>query len=279
MAAPLTRPAPPVPPGWHALAAVVPRKDQVVRIVTDRGVDHAARFIVVHTNEWPSGAWWSLVNGSATLPFASVLAWSPDAESRPPLPGAAERDSAKSGAVERPPLPRPALINEVLAEVGQTGSVIRLVPKDLADWTPHADVPPLRVLAWRLVRIVARIGWILELDAIELSFEPDVPYARSVDDTLATYLANELTVTEVAADVTAEALRAPWRLERNGERLIEMPRGDAVRTFGLSPLVYHRGEAGLLLTALGVRVPHPYPLWAFREGGPDASWSAPPGVR
>lgn len=278
MAAPTTRPVPPVPPGWHALATVVPRKDQVVRILTDRGVDHAARFVVMHTNEWPSGAWWSLVNGNATLPFPSVLAWSPDAEARPPLPGAPGPAPAESGA---PPglSPRPALVNEVLAEVGQTGNVLRLVPRDLADWTPHADVPPLRVLSWRLVRIVARIGWILELDSIELSFEPDVPYARSVDDTLATYFANELTVTEVAAGITPEALRAPWRLERNGELLVEMPRGDAVRTFGLSPLVYHRGEAGLLLTALGVRVPHPYPLWAFRERGQEASWSAPPDVR
>lgn len=269
----MSPPSPPVPPGWHALAAVVPRRDQTVRILTTRGVDHQARFVVVHTNAWPSGAWWSVQSGHVTLPFSEVVAWSPDPEARPHRPGAGAPGAAP-GEAGPPPLARPALVSELLAEVGQTGSVIRLVPRDFVDWTPHPDVPPLRVLSWRLVRIVARIGWILELDGIELAFEPEVLVSRAPDEVLATYIANEQTVTELAERVTAEALRAPWRLERNGAPLVEMPRGDALRTFGLTPLVYHRGEAGLLLTALGVRVPHPYPLWSFEERTAGA-WAPP----
>lgn len=260
---------PGVPLGWHDPAAVIPRKDQVVRILTARGVDHTAQFVVVHTSAWPSGAWWAVQNGQVTLPFAEVVAWSPDVEARDGLADRAD------GGVGRVLAPRPALIGEVLAEVGRTGNIIRLVPPDFADWTPHADVPPLRVLSWRLVRIVARIGWILELDTVELLFEPDVPETRSPEEVIATYAANERSVAEVAEGLDADALRAPWRLERNGELLVEMPRGDALRSFGLTPLVYHRGEAGLLLTALGVRVPHTYPLWAFQDRGHGA-WTPPP---
>ena len=65
--------------------------------------------------------------------------------------------------------------------------------------------------------------------------------------------------------MTADGLRAPWRLQRDGMLSAQLPRGDALRTFGLTPLVYHRGELSLLLTMLGVDVPHPYPLWTIKE--------------
>ena len=161
----------------------------------------------------------------------------------------------------------------MLAEVGQVGSLIRLIPQDSADWTPHPDVPSSRALAWRLAQIVARLEWIFALDAVELAFEPVAPEAGSLETMAATYAANARATAEAAA--TAEALRAPWRLERDGAVVVSMPRGNAVRAFGMAPLVYHRGELGVLLTALGVRVPHPYPLWSFGERG-VGGWTPPP---
>lgn len=249
-----------LPPLWHDPASKVPRRDQVVRVLTTRGIDHEAQFVVHHTDDWPSGAAWALVNGRAWLRFGEVLSWSPDLRARPP--GRGEGGPEPEGAVPSRP---PAILAEVVSEVGRTGSVLRLLPADHLDWSPHPDIPTLRTLALRLVRIVARIGWILELDEVVLEFEPDLPYLETVDEIMATYAANEETVEELAKTVDADALRAPWRLEKDESAIARMTRGDALRVLGLTPIVYHRGETALMLTALGIRPPHPYPLWAFDD--------------
>jgi hypothetical protein len=236
-------------------------------------VDHAAQFVVLHTTDWPSGAWWSLRNGRTTLPFAEVSAWSPDPAARPPAAG----DGAAPEPADEPQAggaPRPALVDELLTEVGRAGRLIRLVPPGTADWSPHPDVLPLGALTVRLAQIVARVAWIIELDHVEAWFEPPAPELPPPAETAAAYAADERAVTALAEGLTAADLRAPWRLERGGEVVVEMPRGNALRAFGIAPLVYHRGEAGLLLTALGVRVPHPYPLWTVGEATP-AGWAPP----
>ena len=261
---------PTIPPGWADPATQIPRRDQIVRVLTAHGTDHAAQFVVVHTDDWPSGASWSLRSRDETLPFAEVVAWSPDPEAHPPHENNDPEDPAAPEAAT--PSPRPALFDEVIDEVDRTAAVLRLLPVEPIDWSPHPDIPNLRVLAHRLVRIVARVGWILELDSIELSFEPDLPDLPTPGEIVETFEANATTIREMADRLGGEDLRAPWLLERNGVPIVRLPRGNAVRVFGLTPLVYHRAEVALLLTAMGIHVPHPYPLWAIRDAPtPDSS--------
>ena len=251
------------PPAWHDTAAAVPRKGQAVRILTRYGADHEAQFVVAFTADWPSGAWWSIQNGRVALPFAEAAAWSPDPEARPPQ--AAPPPTSAPG-------PQPALVGEVLTEVGWVGGLIRLIPPPSADWSPHPDVAPPRAIAGRLAQIVARLELIFSLDRVELGLEPPAADAGPLDEIDLSYAASAQAASETARMATAESLQAPWQLERGGEAVVVMPRGNAVRAFGMAPLVYHRGELGVLLTALGVPVPHPYPLWSFGEG---AGASAP----
>ncbi len=252
-----------LPPGWYNPADRVPRRDQMVRVLTRHGVDHRAQFLVTHTDSWPSGAAWLVSNGREALTFAEVVSWSPDPNTPPPK-------RSPQGKAE-PPGQRPAILNEVLIEVERTGTLLRLLPSGQLDWSPHPDIPTLRLLSYRLVRIVARIGWILDLDRVEVLFEPDLPELQSPEEVIATYAANESDVQKYAVSLTAQDLRAPWLLERNGASLAHLPRGDALRTFGLTPLVYHRGELALLLTALGIRVPRPYPLWPIGDTSAETS--------
>ena len=256
----------PATSAWFSPSSRVPRQDQVVRVLTVRGVDHEAQFAVAHTDDWPSGAAWALTNGRASLPFSDVALWSPDPTATPPR--ATDDDDAGAEAAPEGP---PAILAEVVAEVERTGTILRLLPGTHLEWSPHPDIPDLKTLSLRLVRIVARIAWILDLDEVELAFEPDLPDFTSVNDIVETYAANEADVRRLAATTDAAALRAPWALERNAASLARLSRGAALRGFGLTPIVYHRAEIALMLTALGVRVPHPYPLWAFDDP------AAPPG--
>jgi hypothetical protein len=123
----------------------------------------------------------------------------------------------------------------------------------------------VRVLACRIVRIVARIRWIIELESVERSFEPDLPDLRTTQEILATYSADATELDALIDSITPELLGQPWTLERNGEVVTRQPRADALRAYGLGPLLTHRAEIALLLTAMNVPVPHPYATWAFED--------------
>lgn len=259
--------APPIPDGWHDPALRVPRQGQDVRIWTHRGVDRQARFVVSHTDHWPSGASWVIDNGQSALPFEAVEVWSPHLDRPYPTsrPTPAEAPPPKPEPSPPEPPSRPAILREVVAEVAETGDVLRRLPSSQLDWSPHPSIPSLRVLALRLVRLAARIEWILDLDSVEMAFEPDLPNLTEPDEIIATFLANAESVRALTDRLSSTDLRVLWTLERNGEAVARMPRGDALRKFGLTPLVYHRGEAALLMTAVGVQMPNPCPQWSFRE--------------
>lgn len=261
-------------PVWFDATSRVPRQGQHVRVLTHAGVDHAAYFEVSHTDDWPSGASWALENGQSSLPFHHVARWSPDPTAQPPRRPAPPPEPPPS----EPPPPaepaQPAILAEALDQIRQTETLLQVLPADQYDWAPHPHIATLRTLARRLVRIVARMGWVLELDAVEVMFEPDLPDFDTSEGLVETFRANASTVRALTAETSADDLRAPWRLERNGEVVAEMSRGHALRRFGVAPMVYHRGEAAVLLTALGLTAPHPYPEWSFREGWHPA-WTQP----
>ena len=267
--------------GWFSPSERVPRKDQPVRIANAAGATFEATFRVEHTRDWPSGAAWEHANGHSLLRFADVAAWSPEPYTTvpafvpvlaaPPDPEEAEEPTIPLGAVV------PALVRETTLEIERTGALLRLMPPDQLDWSPHPDLPTLRTLARRLIRTVARIRWILEIDTIETSFEPDLPPLESLEDLVETYQASAATAAEMTPRLSGSALREAWTLERNGEPLQRLERGEALREYGLRPLVYHQAEIALLLVSMGLPVPHPYPLWTFTEAPkPEpTSWAAP----
>ena len=258
----------PLPDGWFSPRERVPRRDQPVRIWTVDGVDRAARFAVAHTDDWPSGAGWAVHNGQELLPFASVQSWSPDPDTPRPAPPPAAAPAPEPPPPEPEPAPAsptPAIARELVVQVEHVGRLLRRLPEPHLGWTPHPMVPPLGVLALRLVRVVARMDWILDLDYLEILFEPDLPQFATVNEIVSTFDANASSVKSLAGALTADALRQPWRLERDGQVVSDVPRGDALRTFGLTPLAYYRGEAALMMSALGVDLPLPDPVWRFKD--------------
>ncbi|PAP76977.1 DinB family protein [Rubrivirga marina] len=268
-------------PAWYDATARVPRQGQLVRIVTQGGVDHAAFFEVTHTDDWPAGVAWVLENGRSSLPFDQVVLWSPDPSavapnrSEPP-PDETPPDEAPSGPEFASEPERPAILTEALFEIEQTETVLKSLPPDQYDWTPHPDIATLRTLSRRLVRIVARMSWVLELDALEVMFEPDLPQFKTPAELIETYRSNADTVRSLIPTTTPDDLQGTWRLERDGVEIARMSRGSALRRFGIAPMVFHRGEASVMLTALGLVPPHPYPEWAFRETPtPTSAWAQP----
>ena len=234
----------PAPSRWLDPARHVPRRDEAVHIRTRSGHLSQARFRVDHTDRWPSGVSWVLATGNEALPFDRVTAWAP-------LAGLARPSDAEE----------PAIVRDLLTEIERTRDVLDALPPDHLGWTPHPEVASAQVLAWRLVRVVQRIRWIAARDHVELSVLPRLALPQSPEEIAETYAAAAAKARDVLPTLTAATLRAPWVLTDEGVEAVRVPRGDALRAFGVRPLVYHRAEMGVLLAALGRPVPHPYPEW------------------
>ncbi len=243
-----------------------------MRILTTRGVLHEAEFAVAYTDSWPDGVSWRLGRDGRSLPLHDAERWTPNLKAE--LPALKPALDAPAGASPPAPVGPPAIALELQDEVAETGQVLARVPSQYLDWSPHPNVPTLRTLGCRVVRVVARIGWILDLNEIELAFEPDLPVLSTLDEIVATYRANEAVARGLAATIDGEALRAPWRLERNGAPVAETTRGEALRRFGLRPVVHHRAEITLMLAAVGVETPDPSRPWPFQDvAPPPAPWT------
>ena len=241
---------------WFDPLRLLPKRDQSVRVLTRSGTDHRATFAVAYTAQWPEGASWVLPGDRPSLAFHDVVLWSPDPMARPPSD---ESDEADAG-------PPPAIAAEAETEVVRTADVLRLVPTEHLDWAPHPDLASPRTLSRRLIAVASRMDWILDLDEIDLAFQVGLPDLGTADALYTTYQATADDVRRRLRALDAEALRAPWTLLRDGQPVAQTPRGDALRTFGITPLVHTRAELAQILRTTGARPPHPCPTWPFADG-------------
>ena len=141
-------------------------------------------------------------------------------------------------------------------EMASTRRLLERVPSERGTWKPHEKSFALGHLA-QLVSWIP--GWItstLREPAMDLagvagySFEPTDVLLRGFDG-------NVRTARSALADVTGEALEAPWSL-RHGERvLMSGTKGPVVRGH-LSHLVHHRGQLTVYLRLLDVPLPQIY---------------------
>ena len=231
---------------WYRPAQRVPARNQVVRIRTRSGQIWSAAFQVAYTEDWPAGVSWNIGGGRAPLRFSDVSAWTDVPEKKA---GPAEVD------------PTPAIVREAVDEIEHTRDVLALLPPDRLRWAPHPDIPSLQVIAWRLVRTVQRISWIASRDEVDRSVLPRIQPMRTPELIADTFSEVTAQAEEALSSLTADDLRQAWTLLDEGIQVVDMPRGDVLRSFGIRPLVYHRAEMCLLLTALDLTPPHPYPEW------------------
>lgn len=248
-----------LPAGWNRLEDRIPRRNQRVRIVKANGLDLEAQFEVAHTSNWPSGASWRVGGQEATLPFEDVVAWSLNATV--PLADAVSGDAPQVYARSL----EARILQEVSLDIRQTRQLLQLIPPRFLDWTPKPHVASIRAHARRLVAVVARTQWILDLDEVEDYLEPEVPALEGLPEILRAFDAKAAAVEERVEASMEQDLAAPWRLMRNGHLLVELPRGNALQEFSLTPLAYSRGALALLLSALGVPTPSPDPIWGNRD--------------
>ncbi|MEA2488943.1 MAG: hypothetical protein QOH21_735 [Acidobacteriota bacterium] len=150
-----------------------------------------------------------------------------------------------------------AFAAELTREAATTRRVLERVPEERLGWKPHEKSMSLGQLAYHIASLPEGIAKLLTNLSAEVPFVP-LPEQTSVAEILATL---ERTVPIAAAQLIAwgdAGLQEMWRMTREGQTLMEMPRIAMVRSVMLNHWYHHRGQLTVYLRLLDVPLPSVY---------------------
>ena len=149
------------------------------------------------------------------------------------------------------------LIAELRHEAATTRRVIERLPEEKLTWQPHPKSMKLGELAMHIAMLPHGIAELLSETVREA---PVVP--RVQPQTVAEIVAKlGETIDHAAGKLTEwgdEGLKETWRLVSQGQTLVELPRGVAVRNLMMNHAYHHRGQLTVYLRLLDVPLPSVY---------------------
>lgn len=152
-----------------------------------------------------------------------------------------------------------ALIAELKYESGLTRKMLERVPFDHVEWKPHEKSFPLGRLATHVAEIphwISRIITIDDWDFAARGFSRQI--AQSNEELMAIF---ETKLNNAMADLESmndDDFNKIW-IVRNGDQMRrELVKMAAIRGWGFSHLIHHRGQLSVYLRLLDVPVPGMY---------------------
>lgn len=148
-------------------------------------------------------------------------------------------------------------IDELTREAATTRRVLERIPEDKLSWKPHTKSMSLGQMA---LHVATTPGGVAELIAESPRQPPPFiqPEAKSRSEVLAAF---ERSIEGAKARLASwgdQDLLQEWRLERDGQPLMALPRMGMVRSIMLNHWYHHRGQLLVYLRLLDVPVPSVY---------------------
>jgi len=151
-----------------------------------------------------------------------------------------------------------AILMEMDQEAETTKRLFNVIPDDKLEWRPHPKARTLGELAMHVAMIAGGVAEIAEMDTKEAGNFPVDPVATNRAQILAAFAESlEKGKSIVASTDDARAL-AEWKLVRDGETLVSMPRAGFWRAIMLNHYYHHRGQLSAYLRELDVELPSIY---------------------
>ncbi|HEX2121473.1 MAG TPA: DinB family protein [Thermoanaerobaculia bacterium] len=147
--------------------------------------------------------------------------------------------------------------SELRRESKTTRRVLERVPDAHLGWKPHEKSMSLGQLAFHIAVLPRAIT---ELIAEPVTEVPTVPLRQPSSSAaiLAAFDASIAFATERLSAWSDEELSATWRMTRDGQTLLEMPRMAMFRSVMLNHWYHHRGQLTVYLRLLDVPLPSVY---------------------
>lgn len=146
---------------------------------------------------------------------------------------------------------------ELEQEAAATRRVLERLPEDRLSWKPHAKSMSAGQLGLHTAGLPGTFAEILDERVLEV---PDVPLPEpdSVEEMLSTLEESLELAARKLGEWGDEGLAEEHRMTRDGETVLELPRGAMLRTGLLNHWYHHRGQLTVYLRLLDIPVPAVY---------------------
>lgn len=160
------------------------------------------------------------------------------------------------------------IIGDVAQEMASTRRILERIPDEHLAWRPHEKSMTLGGLATHLINLLNWQIAIFQYSEFDLS---TVPFKREAlakgTDMLEEFDTNVSRLDKLISECDETRLEEEWTLRHGDHIILREPRAIALRTFGLSHMIHHRGQLSVYLRLLDIPVPGLYGPSADDEAG------------
>lgn len=155
--------------------------------------------------------------------------------------------------------PIDAILMEMSQEAATTRRLLERVPAQHLTWKPHTKSMTMGRLATHIAEIPGWVSTILDQDGFDIGAGDHTPQtAGSVAEVLEMFDRNMVVVEAAIRRQTMDRLSATWRITKQGQVMVEMPRMGVIRSLLLNHLIHHRGQLSVYLRLKDVPLPSIY---------------------
>jgi uncharacterized damage-inducible protein DinB len=152
-----------------------------------------------------------------------------------------------------------AIVMELSQEAATTRRLLERIPAQHLTWKPHEKSMTMGRLATHIAEISDWVSTILDKDGFEIGASNYTPQtAGTVAEVLSMFDKNVPMAEAAIRRQTLDRLSATWRLTKQGQVLLEMPRMGMIRTLLLNHFIHHRGQLSVYLRLKDVPLPSIY---------------------
>jgi len=152
-----------------------------------------------------------------------------------------------------------ALIAELKFESDLTKKMLERVPVEKGSWRPHDKSMTLGRLATHVAEIPHWISRIITIDDWDFAVQGFSSHsADSKEELMKTFQDKLNQAIDDLETMTDEGFDKTWIVRRGDQMRRELPKKVAVRAWGFSHLIHHRGQLSVYLRLLDVPVPGMY---------------------
>lgn len=153
-----------------------------------------------------------------------------------------------------------AFIAELKYESGLTKKMLERVPLDKKDWKPHEKSMTLGRLATHVAETTNWISNIINID--DFDFVKDYNFkqhaAMSQEELLRLFQTNLDNAISNLSKMNDDDFNKSWIVRRGEQVMFNTPKKVAIRGWGYSHMIHHRGQLSVYLRLLDVPVPGMY---------------------
>jgi uncharacterized damage-inducible protein DinB len=152
-----------------------------------------------------------------------------------------------------------SFIGELKTESANSRKILERVPMDKAQWKPHERSMSIGRLSTHLAETCHWIPVILGSDEFDFAAEPFKPHVAASLEELFRILDLHISRSIAALEnATEEDFERKWTVKRGEQVIFSIPKKVAIRGWGFSHMIHHRGQLSVYLRLLDIPVPGMY---------------------